>query len=121
MEKTNWLVIILALGLVVTSLILALHNPSVNVTTGNQDYMKNIISVSGNSEMRVSPDKAEIYVAVYSEGKNAQDAQDANKKAYDSVYKALKNMGIKDAQLETTQYYLSPKYSYDQRIGKSSI
>jgi|SRR3989344_4065489 len=120
MENKNMILGILAVGLVIVSLVLAFNSKG-DINVGGQDNLRNTISVSGNSEMTVSPDRAEIFISMTTEGRSAKDAQDSNKIKSESVYAALEKLGIKESEIETTQYYLSPKYRYDEKSGKSII
>ncbi|MDO4399608.1 MAG: SIMPL domain-containing protein [Coriobacteriia bacterium] len=68
------------------------------------------ITVSGISEMKVTPDKARIDVAVVTEGKTAEACQDDNAKAANAVVEALGKLGVADESIQTTNTYLSPRY-----------
>jgi len=120
MEKTHHMLIgILSVGLILALLILALNSKQTTVVSG-QD-VRNIISVSGRSELTVEPDKAEIFVNVETQKKTAKEAKDENARVSKKVTDALKKAGIKKDNIETTQFRINPRYEYDRLKGKSEI
>lgn len=118
-EKTNMLTTILIIGLVLVALILAYNTKTTAVVSG-QD-VRNLITVSGTSELTTMPNKAEIYVKIETFEKTAEEAKNANSKISKKVITALENKGVKNADIETSQFYLSPRYSWDEKTGKSEI
>lgn len=118
-EKTNLLAVISIAGLVIALIVLATFNkPVVNVSsTGGIE--QNTLSVSGNAELTVAPDKAEIYLGIVTEGATAKEVQDDNKILADKVIDALKRAGIKKDDIETSNYYLSKKTEWDPSLRKS--
>src|SRR3989338_8351078 len=107
MEKTNILLVILALGLVLTSAILAFNAKSDTIIRDSSvQSMREAVTVSAEGKVTVVPDEAEVYVRVTTEGETAIEAQDKNKEASNSVLKALKAKGVDEKDMETTQYYV---------------
>lgn len=120
MEKTNVLLTILALGLVLTSAILAFNMKATTIIREpSVEGAEQVITVSANSEVTVMPDQAEVFLRITTEGETAIEAQDGNKEASNSVIRALEAKGVNEDDLETTQYYISPRYTYDSRTGES--
>lgn len=118
MEKTYHILIgILSVGLVVALLILAFNAKQTTVVSG-QD-IRNTILVSGNSELTVEPDKAEIYVNIETIQKTAKEAKDENARVSKNVRDSLKRAGIKEEDFETAQFTISPRYEYD-RVKETS-
>jgi len=77
------------------------------------------LSVSGNAEVKVDPDQAVIYLDVNTEGKTAKEARDKNREMSDKVIAALREYGVRGADIETSQYYLRKKTGeYDATLGK---
>jgi uncharacterized protein YggE len=67
------------------------------------------ISVSGEAQVSVAPDLAQIDGGVTSEGKTAREASDANNKAMAAILPALKAAGIAEADIQTSRLSLFPQ------------
>ena len=109
MEKGNYLTTILVVGLVIVAIILAS-----NIKTSGAQEEKNKLSVSGTSTLTVDPNKAEIYVKVVTLEKTAQESKNKNSQISSNVIKALKKEGVKDKDIETSQFSIYPKYEYEE-------
>ena len=112
MEQKNYLTAILGIGLVAVALLLALNSKS-NVVVGQNGLQRNTVSVSGTSTLTVEPDKVEIYVKIVTLEKTAQDSKNKNSQISSNVVKALKKEGVKDSDIETSQFNIYPKYDYE--------
>lgn len=76
----------------------------------------NVITVSGAGEATARPDIAEVSFAITAEGSKVADVQ---KNAADIEKKALaflKEKGIDDKDVKTSNYTLSPRYEYRQQL-----
>ncbi len=105
--KNNALVSIMAVGLVIVALVLAFGSRSEVNISGSGQIQKDTISVSGNAEMTVEPDQAELYVRIETTKKTAQEAKDENSQISDSVESALRQAGVGKDDMETEIQYLS--------------
>jgi uncharacterized protein YggE len=127
MEKSTTVITILAVGLVIVSLVLgysmtkerasplgSLEEPIV-ITQRSE---LGTISVSGTGEKTVSPDKAEVYLKIETEGKTADEAQAENRRIEKDVLSALRKAGVSDDDMETTSYYLNPRYRWDGKVNQ---
>lgn len=114
MEK-NYLTAILGIGLVIAALLLALNSKS-NVIIDQNGLQRNTVSVSGTSSLTVESNKAEIYVKIITLEKTAQEAKNKNSEISKRVMDALKKEGVKDKDIETSQFYISPKYDYEESV-----
>ncbi|MFH0875633.1 MAG: SIMPL domain-containing protein [archaeon] len=97
------------IGLVAIVLVLIMQKPELNVPT---------ISVSGTSELTVSPDKAELYLTILTEGTTADVTQANNSKLSDAVIAALQSAGIAKKDIETSNYYLAKRQEWDNKEEK---
>jgi len=79
------------------------------------------INVSGDGEVTLTPDIAYLYLGVMTDKPTAMEAQTANSIAINNVINAIKNEGIKDEDIKTINYSISPKYEYDKNTGNSKI
>ena len=80
---------------------------------------KRTINVSGQSKVTASPDFATISLGVLTEDKDAKVAQRANAESMDKVIKAIKALGIAEADIQTTNYSIYPVYNYKQKQVKA--
>lgn len=69
------------------------------------------ISVSGEANVSVAPDLAQIDAGVTSEGKTAREAAEANNAAMGKVLLALKGAGIEEKDYQTSRLSLQPQYA----------
>ncbi|MCK4670809.1 MAG: SIMPL domain-containing protein [Nanoarchaeota archaeon] len=125
MGKSTLVITILAIGLVIVSLMMAYSVTKERVSPlGSMDEPIVItqrselgtISVSGTGEKTVAPNKAEVYIKIETEGKTADEAQSENRIIEKDVLSALRKAGVKDDDMETTSYYLNPRYRWDGRV-----
>jgi len=69
------------------------------------------ISVSGEANVSVAPDLAQVEGGVTSEAKTAREASDANNAAMGKVLLALKGAGIEEKDYQTSRLSLQPQYA----------
>jgi uncharacterized protein YggE len=119
--KQNQLVNILVIGLVIVTIVLAFSSKStINVASSGQ-IQKDTVTVSGQAEMSVDPDQAELYIKIETTKTTAKLAKDENSQISSAVESALRLKGITDKDIETSRYSINPKYEYDPDTRKSSI
>jgi hypothetical protein len=73
-----------------------------------QDRGLNIITVTGEGEVSITPDLAMLTAGVTTNGKSAREASEANAKAMTAVMGALKALGIEERDIQTTRLSLFP-------------
>ena len=71
-----------------------------------------IISVAGLGEVKTAPDMATVSTGVVSEAATAKDALAKNNAAMAAVIAALKNAGVGEDDIQTSDFSVSPKYNY---------
>ncbi len=69
--------------------------------------------VQSTETVRAAPDKAEVTFIVETTAEDPQDCQQQNMTAVQQVIDALKNMGIEEKYLQTSDYSLNPQYDYN--------
>ncbi len=69
------------------------------------------ISISGHGEVRAVPDMAEVRAGVTITAPTAAQALTANSGRMQSVFAALKKMGVPEKNIQTTNFYISPQYT----------
>ncbi len=72
----------------------------------------NIISVSGDGEVFAVPDTATFSVTVQEEAKDVKDAQDVATKKSNAIIAYLKEGGVEEKDIQTTDYSVHPQYDY---------
>jgi len=115
----NKVLVIFVAGIILISVILALGSGQTKVITGQAQ--QNAITVSGNAKLEVEPNQAEIYVRVETFSENAKDAKNNNAEISDRVIKALRKIGNKNDDMETTSFRLNPRYDYDRIKGENIL
>ncbi|MCW5702623.1 MAG: SIMPL domain-containing protein [Bradyrhizobium sp.] len=69
------------------------------------------ISVSGEANVSVAPDLAQVESGVTSEAKTAREASEANNATMGKVLRALKGAGIDEKDYQTSRLSLQPQYA----------
>jgi hypothetical protein len=86
---------------------------------------KNVISVRGEGRVYTKPDIALADLSVVSEGYQIKDVQEDNSKKMNKVIKFLKDFGVEEKDIKTTNYQIYPRYIYEEkkspRIGSYEI
>ena len=77
------------------------------------------IVVTGHGEVKVSPDRATVQIAVQTRAATASDAAAQNATKQQSVLSALKALGLTNDQLSTVNYQVYPEQRYEQ--GKDPV
>ncbi len=79
------------------------------------------ISVTGSGVVRVDPDIAYITIGVHTENADAKAAVDANSSQTADVIAVLKEFGIVDDDIQTTNFNIYSYQNYDKPEGPSLI
>ena len=77
------------------------------------------IVVTGHGEVKVSPDRATIQIAVQTRAATASDAAAQNAIKQQAVLSALRTLGLSNDQLSTVNYQVYPEQRYEQ--GKDPV
>ncbi len=78
------------------------------------------ISVSGEAQLSVPPDLAQIDAGVSTEAKTAREASEANNAAMGKLLLALKGAGIEEKDFQTSRLSLQPQYA-PNRSGPNTV
>ncbi|MEZ5873092.1 MAG: SIMPL domain-containing protein [Nitratireductor sp.] len=73
-----------------------------------------VIRVSGEGKVTLAPDLAVIDLGVVREADTAREALDANNAAMADIVAAMKDEGIEARDLQTSGFFIQPKYVYPQ-------
>jgi uncharacterized protein YggE len=74
------------------------------------------INVSGDGKAYAKPDVAVISFGAHTEAPKSQDAVAQNNNIMNAVSKAVKDLGVKDEDIQTTMYSLQSLYDYNVPI-----
>lgn len=74
--------------------------------------MPRIISLTGHGEVRSIPDTAIVTTGVLSQAATAADALTANTSAMTGLFAALKEAGIEDKDIQTSNFMVQPRYNF---------
>lgn len=85
------------------------------------DDFPSAISVSGEANVSVAPDLAQIDAGVANDAKTAKEASDANNAAMGKVLLALKGAGIAEKDYRTSRLSLQPQYGQNKSTGASPV
>ncbi|MCK1358587.1 SIMPL domain-containing protein [Bradyrhizobium sp. 199] len=85
------------------------------------DDFPSAISVSGEANVSVAPDLAQIDAGVASDAKTAKEASDANNAAMGKVLLALKGAGLAEKDYQTSRLSLQPQYGQNKSTGASPV
>lgn len=90
-----------------------------NYRNGGVPSISQTVSFNGEGKVKAAPDTAKVEIGLVTEGKDSITVQNENTSKMNAVIKFLKGQGIKDEDLKTSAYNLSPKYDYSN--GKSKL
>ena len=75
------------------------------------------LSVSGTGQANLAPDIAYIYVGVHTENPTAAAAVTENTTQTQKVIQAIKDFGIDEKDIRTTNFSIYPQDKYDPQTG----
>jgi len=87
----------------------ALIGPRQGISAPDADLPR-VINVSGMGEVKTRPDMATVSTGVVTEAATAKDALAKNNAAMAAVIAALKNAGVAEDDIQTSNFSVSPKY-----------
>lgn len=74
------------------------------------------IQISGEGKAYLKPDVALVSFGVTSQALKSQDAVNQNNTKMNAVIMAIKSLGVKDKDIQTTLYNLTPIYDYNYPV-----
>lgn len=95
----------LALALALLSFPLAAHEE----TSGGP--VVPVLSVQANGEARVAPDEATVRLGVLAQAPTARAAMDEANRSANAILEAIKKLGVRAEEIQTSELNLSPVYS----------
>lgn len=71
-----------------------------------------VVTVSSSEKVTVKPDIAQITFSIRTQAQDAAACQQKNTEETDKVVELLKGMGVEEKSIQTTGYYMDPRYDY---------
>lgn len=75
-----------------------------------------VITVQGEGEVMARPDIGEFSFSVLAEGATAAEAQEKSATSLNAALEYLKEAGVEEKDIKTSNYYLNPKYRYETTV-----
>lgn len=91
------------------------------VKVENVAEARNSISVSGQEEVKVTPDIAEIRYSVYTRADSPSECQQKNTTDVNAALEVLKGLGIEETSIQTSAYGLNPIHDWSSSNGDGEI
>lgn len=73
---------------------------------------QNIVSFSGEGEVYVKPDMGLVTLSVTNEAQDVSSATEENTKRTNNIISFLKNNGVEEKDIKTTDFSIDPRYDY---------
>ena len=102
----------IVLAVIVLALLVSACGPA---TVGKESVRT--LNVSGSGQANLAPDIAYIYVGVHTENAAAAQAVAENTTQTQTVIKAIKDFGIDEKDIRTTNFSIYPQDKYDPQTG----
>jgi uncharacterized protein YggE len=80
-----------------------------------------LLTVTGEGEVSAKPDQATLSAGVVSEAKTAAAALASNRRAMNAVFDTLKQLGIPDRAIRTSEISIQPQYPNDSRLPRRIV
>ena len=88
---------------------------------GQVPNQRDTITIEGEGKITAKPTLAQVNIGLYSEGQDVPAVQTDNTQKVNAMIGALKDLGIAEADLQTSNYTISPKYDYKDEIGRAHV
>lgn len=79
------------------------------------------VTVSAKGSTRAVPDRAELHFGIRTQAETAEKAQQSNSTNVDAVVEVLTQNGIKEEDIQTTLYDVSPQYDWNTGDGTNVV
>ncbi len=112
MSLPAWMIKLLALLSIFLLILLCVNQ--LKIIRGESQLM----SVTATGKAESVPDLATVVIGVVSDGVEASAVKDMNNQKANSAINFIKQLGIADKDIQTTGFYLSPKYDYSNNQNK---
>lgn len=111
-KRTTMIVVSIFVVLLLMIMALVVIKDIKDLGVKDPNSMQNTITVSGKGEIMVKPDIALISFGVTEDDKTVVAAQDSATKKMNEAIQILKDNGVLEKDIKTTNYNISPRYEY---------
>ncbi|HEX2224065.1 MAG TPA: SIMPL domain-containing protein [Thermoanaerobaculia bacterium] len=73
-----------------------------------------VLSVQGTGDARVTPDEATVRLGVFAQRPTAREAQDQVSRTGQAVLEAVRRLGVRPEQIQTSELSLGPVYDHQE-------
>lgn len=115
--NTTLFVTTIAIGLLSLFLISKIITEVAMWDATDDTYAANTVSVQGEGEVVAAPDVAKFTFSVNASAESVEAAQQLSAESMNKALDYLKDNNIDEKDIKTTNYYVSPKYSYGDCRG----
>lgn len=81
---------------------------------GKADKAERVITIDGQGKVIAKPDIAVTTMGMISEAKTVAEAQAKNTAVMNKLISKLKELGVEEKDIQTTNYYIYPQYNYTE-------
>jgi len=110
---------ILAVALILFVGILSLKSYAEWKEVGHEPSGRDTITLDGEGKVSGEPDLAQVDIGLFTEGEDVPSAQDLNTQKVNAIIRALKELSIAEADIQTSSYSITPRYQYEE--GKQTV
>jgi uncharacterized protein YggE len=75
---------------------------------------KPFVKVDGQGEVKTEPDRAILGFGIETYGSSLKDVQQQNAQRASSALNKLQSLGIKSADIQSSQVRITPRYTFDR-------
>ena len=88
------------------------QEPTMTMGNHNSIQPETTIAITATGEVMRAPDIAHISTGVQTEAETASEAMAMNREAMNGVFEALREAGIQERHIQTSNFSLGPRYEY---------
>ncbi|MBU2638743.1 MAG: SIMPL domain-containing protein [Nanoarchaeota archaeon] len=118
MEIKGFLAGIIIIGLVAAVIVMAAVKPE---NSFSLEPARDVLTVSGESTITTSPDKAEVFVNIETKAETAGETKAENARISNAVTTALRDAGLNTDEMQTASYNIYPEQRYDRDTEEYAI
>ncbi|MGB9695263.1 MAG: SIMPL domain-containing protein [Caldisericaceae bacterium] len=115
MKKEN-----LIIGMLIISILLAAFCVYGIFGGSARIVQRDTINVTGSASTVAKPDVAYITLGVATTDKTVQSALSKNNGAVSKVTAAIKSLGVKDEDIQTSNFWVNPQYDYNKQPAEQT-